>query len=160
MHMASFLSDLKPFRFGTLLYGLPFCLLLVVVLISAHLHLNSVQTSLIYGNSITLFIISTTLGAIVDNYFRSNPKAFILKVLLIGSFVWSFLCVTSIMLVANMAFKTYDTSHHTNFMPPDLSASWPTIIGGVLMSTMLGGVLFLPFNYIFMVLVRRHYQIY
>ncbi len=147
-------------RFGAMLYGIPFlCLLILQLMPSGHSQLNPVQKVLVIITPLTLLVLSTVLGAIVDNYFRSNPRAPVTKVLFIGSFAWAFLFVAIMLSVAYLAFKTYDANHHTNFMPQDVFSSWAASIGKLLMGTILGGIFFLPLNGLFVFLVRRRYNI-
>ena len=156
--MISNFSNLKNSRFGIMLYGIPFlCLLILQLAPSGHSPLNPVQNTLIISSSLSLFVISTLLGGIVDTYFRSDPKASVPKVLLVGSFAWSFLFVAVMLAAAYMAFKTYDANHHTSLMPLDVFSSWSASLGKLLVGTILGGFFFLPLNGLFVFLVRRRY---
>ena len=156
--MASFPRYLKPFQFGTMLYGvIPFCILLVLLFPPGLSQSNSIIRSLGYGNSAALFITSVLLGAYIDNCYRSNPQSSILKPLFLGSFICSFLFVASIMLIAYLAFTSYDIKHHTHTLPQNIFATWPSALGHLLEGTIIGGFISLPFNYLFIFLVRRHY---
>jgi len=138
---------LKLPPFGVMLYGIPsLFLLILLVVFSGHSQSSSLQISLVNGNTISLIIISTVLGVVVDNYFRSVPEASFSKILIAGSFAWSFLISACMLFVGYMAFKTYDTYHLTSFMPQDIYSSWATLIGHLLQGTLLGGILFLPLN--------------
>ena len=157
--MISIPSFLKPPPFGVMLYGIPPLSFLILFLVtSRNSGLNSVQITLAIGISISVFIISTVLGFVVDNYFRSSPEASFPKIMISGSFAWSFLFTGSMLFVGYMAFKIYDTNHHTNFMPQDIFSSWPAFIGHLLQGTLLGGIFFLPLNSLLAFLVRRRYR--
>ena len=142
-----------------MLYGiLPLSLLILFSLPFGNSYLNSVQMYLAIGMAISYFIISTVLGVVVDTYFRTSPKASFPKILIAGSFAWSFLVSASMLIVGFIAFKTYDTNHHTSFMPQDIYASWSTVIVHLFQGAFLGGLFFLPFNSLLVFLVRRHYR--
>ena len=151
-------SHLKNSRFGIMLYGIPFLGLLILQLIpSSRSTLNPVQNALVFSTSISLFVISTLLGGIVDTYFRSDPRASVPKVLFIGTFTWSFLLVAVVLSASYLAFRAYDANHHTNLMPLEVFSSWSTSLDKFLVGTILGGVFFLPLNGLFIFLVRRRY---
>ena len=157
--MVSTPGFLKLPPFGIMLYGIPpLALLILVLLPSGHSTWNSVQVSLAIGNAISLFIISTVLGTVVDNYFRSTPDASFPKILIAGTFAWSFLVAASMLFVGYMALNTYDTNHQTRFLPQDLYSGWATFTGHLLQATFLGGILFLPLNSLLVFLVRRRYR--
>jgi hypothetical protein len=152
-------SYLKPPPFGVMLYGIPPLALLFLVLVpSGHPSWDSVQIYLAIGNAISLFIISTALGTVVDNYFRSAPEASFSKILIAGSFAWSFLIATSMLVVGYLAFNAYGTNHHSNLLPQDIYSSGSAFLGRWIQATFLGGILFLPLNSLLVFLVRRRYR--
>ena len=150
---------LKPPPLGVMLYGIPPLALLILILVSSgYSSWNSVQISLAIGNAISLSIVSAVLGKVVDNYFRSDPEASFPKILIEGSFAWSFLIAASMLLVGYMAFSAYDTNHHTSFLPQNIYSSWSTVLGRLILATFIGGILFLPLNSLLVFLVRRRYR--
>jgi hypothetical protein len=157
--MISIPSYQKLLPFGVRLYGIPPLIFLILLVVSNwNSYSNSVQFSLATGISFSLFIISTVLGVVVDNYFRSAPEASFPKILIAGSFAWSFLLSLSMLFVGYMAFKNYDTIHHTRYMPQDIYSSWSTLIGHLFQGALLGGIFILPLNSLFIFLVRRRYR--
>jgi len=157
--MSSFFRFLKLPPFGVILYGIPPLLLLILFAQPyGNSGLNWIQIRLALGISLSLFIVSALLGAVVDTYFRSSPEASFSRILFFGSFAWSFLISASSLIVGYMAFNSYNTSHHTNFMPHDIYSGWSTLVWHLFKGAFFGGLFFLPLNSFLLFLVRRRYR--